>query len=207
MWCWTRPESEPGTAEARQLVRGKSWPTWRAPPGRPCQPHPLAIQTLGSGSQRYSQTHAGVGRKHVDVVLTQRVDDDGLAPVHQVGCKLENLRAEGLAAQCLGGGPTGLLSGYPTSRRVLGAAAHTAFSMFRATSLLTTGPCAVWDCHFLLGPRTVLAGTGERSYTHRDNWDTQGHRVSSAEQGSWLDILAEAGSPPHQAPAWGWVST
>lgn len=43
------------------------------------------------GSGGHSQTHAGVGGQHVHVVLTQRVDDDGLAPVHQVSRKLEHL--------------------------------------------------------------------------------------------------------------------
>lgn len=70
---------------------------WRA---LPTTPLPLRG---ASGSQRYSQTHAGIGRQHVDVVLTQRVDDDGFAPVHQVSRKLEHLWAEGAGRP----GPTG----------------------------------------------------------------------------------------------------
>lgn len=43
---------------------------------------------------RDSQIDVGVRGQHVDVVLTQWVDDDGLAPVNQVGCNLEDLRVK-----------------------------------------------------------------------------------------------------------------
>lgn len=195
MWCWARPESEPGHGRGQASGPREVLPDLERPPGRACQPHPLPIQTLGPGSQRYSQTYAGVGREHVDVVLTQRVDDDGLAPVHQVGCKLENLRAEGLAAQCLGGWPTGLLSD-PQPPAGGWAQQHTQRFLCSEQQPFDTGPCAVWDCHFLLGSRTVLAGPEGRSYTHRDIGDTQDQGISSAEQGAWLDTLAEAGPPP-----------
>lgn len=83
-------QSSRGLGGAGGAGPGQNWDTvlaeLEAPPG-------------GPGSQRDSQTHAGVGRQHVDIVLTQRVDDDGLAPVHQVGCKLENLQGGG-GGQC-----------------------------------------------------------------------------------------------------------
>lgn len=69
--------------------RGGTRPELGHGPGR------AGSTTRGPVSQSDSQTHAGVGRQHVDVVFAQRVDDDGLAPVHQVGRKLENLQAGG----------------------------------------------------------------------------------------------------------------
>lgn len=103
--------SEEGLADLRST-------TWEALPAIPL----FHLGALDSGSPGYSQTHTGVGRKHVDVVLTQRIDDDGLAPVYQVSCKLENLWAEGAGRTVPGrlthwGSPD-----YPTSPRLLGTA-------------------------------------------------------------------------------------
>lgn len=100
MWRSTGPVWKPGmpeehTPRAGHSVLGqariRAWTQQRPSEG----PAEQSSTVRGSGGQRYSQTHAGVGRKHVDVVLTQRVDDDGLAPVHQVSRELENLRAVG----------------------------------------------------------------------------------------------------------------
>lgn len=78
------------------------------------------------------QTHAGIGRKHVDVVLTQRVDDDGLAPVHQVGGELENLPTAGAGRTV----PDSLTPTWASGT------AHT-------TPSLPLVPGVVWDAHFL----------------------------------------------------------
>lgn len=74
--AWVAPEAGPG----------QNWDTGLAELGAP--PGALSARVT-------HRTHAGVGRQHVDVVFTQRVDDDGLAPAHQVGRKLENLQAGG----------------------------------------------------------------------------------------------------------------
>lgn len=41
-----------------------------------------------------SQADVGMRRQHVDVVLTQWVDDDGFAPVNQVNSNLKDLRGK-----------------------------------------------------------------------------------------------------------------
>ena len=41
-----------------------------------------------------SQADVGVWGQHVDVVLTERVDNDGLAPVYQVSCNLKDLHGK-----------------------------------------------------------------------------------------------------------------
>ena len=43
---------------------------------------------------QHSQADVGMRRQHVDVVLTQWVDDDRLAPVNQVSSKLKDLGRE-----------------------------------------------------------------------------------------------------------------
>lgn len=40
----------------------------------------------------HSQADVGMRRQHVDVVLTQGVDDDCFAPVNQMSCNLKDLR-------------------------------------------------------------------------------------------------------------------
>lgn len=40
-------------------------------------------------------------RQHVDVVLTQRVDDDGLAPINQVSSNLKDLKGKHCYYYCL----------------------------------------------------------------------------------------------------------
>lgn len=52
------------------------------------------------GSQ-HSQADVGMRRQHVDVVLAQRVDDDGLTPVNQVSSNLEDLKWKHYYYYCL----------------------------------------------------------------------------------------------------------
>lgn len=40
----------------------------------------------------HSQADVGMRRQHVDVVLTQWVDDDRFAPINQMSCNLKDLR-------------------------------------------------------------------------------------------------------------------
>lgn len=42
----------------------------------------------------HSQADVGMRRQHVDVVLTQWVDDDRFAPINQVSSNLKDLRGE-----------------------------------------------------------------------------------------------------------------
>lgn len=42
-------------------------------------------------SNEHSQADVGMRRQHIDVVLTQRVDDDRFAPINQVSSNLKNL--------------------------------------------------------------------------------------------------------------------
>lgn len=46
-----------------------------------------------TGSQ-HSQADVGMRRQHVDIVLTQWVDDDGLAPINQVSSNLKDLKGK-----------------------------------------------------------------------------------------------------------------
>lgn len=141
---------------------------------------------LGAGGRRDSQTHAGVGRQHVDVVLAQRVDDDGLAPVNQVRCQLENLRAE-VAGKTV---PTGRPTRSP--RRT-------------ATRLPLTGPRAV-----LAGRSTGMPGVPQVSSAKPRAWlhslaeaGPSAHQVPSTGKGSLvtMDVDVTAPAPtPHVIP-------
>lgn len=119
-------QARTGTWAQQRPVLGST--TWKALPATP-----LPVQEPGALAASYSQTHAGVRRKHVDVIFTQRVDNDGLAPVHQVSCKLENLQAEG-AGKTMPGKLTfwGFFPDYPTFPRMLGTASR--HSIFCAQS-------------------------------------------------------------------------
>lgn len=197
---WARPELNPGHGRRQASVGARAWLTQEhhleGPAGHP----PSHSVAQGSCSQRYSQTHAGIGRKHVDIVLTQRVDDDGLAPVHQVSRKLENLWAEGAWRTLLGGQPTraAFLTLQPPPGHWAQASAAQRFLCSEQQAFLSLVP--VWfGTVSHLGPCAVL-GSEERSHKHRGIWGTQDHRGSSAEQGAYLDILAETSPSPHREP-------
>lgn len=49
---------------------------------------------LDRTGNQHSQADVGMRRQHIDVVLTQWVDDDGFAPVHQVSCNLKYLNSK-----------------------------------------------------------------------------------------------------------------
>lgn len=51
----------------------------------------LALQL---SHHEHSQADVGMRRQHVDVVLTQRVDDDRFAPINQVSSNLKDLRGK-----------------------------------------------------------------------------------------------------------------
>lgn len=52
------------------------------------------MQLNGFTSHEHSQADVGMRRQHVDVILTQWVDDDGFAPINQVSSNLKDLRGK-----------------------------------------------------------------------------------------------------------------
>ena len=62
---------------------------------------PLAVTVLKwpESHHEHSQADVGMRRQHVDVVLTQRVDDDRFAPIHQVSSNLKNLEGKNIISE------------------------------------------------------------------------------------------------------------
>lgn len=89
-----------GTCNGLCFVRSQQINTWRNIPPRSqvrrernciCTSHHLLASHWFSF---YLQTDTGVWRKHVDVVFTQRINNNCFAPVDKMCSKLENLHWE-----------------------------------------------------------------------------------------------------------------
>lgn len=65
---------------------------------------PLALTAIRTAKwpeshHEHSQADVGMRRQHVDVVLTQWVDDDRFAPINQVSSNLKNLKGENIISK------------------------------------------------------------------------------------------------------------